>query len=342
MKTVDVPEGYSGREITCQNCSKTFEVPARYTPAVLSEAAKTEGVTPAAPPVAPTPATANPPTPTMSPEVPSAPPGYIPPVPPVPVAPAPHAAPPPVPGQSHADVPPPQVAGYTRSCGITVSPRVVAWLPAILLTLTLVCTFFPWVGSYLGGYPVHSQSPWRAVFGSVSRNFALEANMPGSGVWLDKVTSDWGLLVPFLILLFLATGVAWAERGFRGIDLRRIPPVARFWPWRRTVIGGLAGLAFLLVVIQLTRGFGMERAIRQSVRENPEIVKAREEAKDSPAKQAALENREDSELERFNLERTWWQDLALACNFLAVVCVFLSIVLEKRGDKPPPRIVLHY
>ena len=57
MKTVDVPEGYSGRDITCPNCSKTFDVPNRYTPAVLSETAKSEGVAPpAAPPVAPEPA----------------------------------------------------------------------------------------------------------------------------------------------------------------------------------------------------------------------------------------------------------------------------------------------
>lgn len=326
MKPVPVPDDFAGTEVTCPNCMKAFAAPARYNPAVLSEPP------PPPPAVTPPPIPPRPPEPTMSPEVPPRPPEAAP-APAGYVTPAPPAAP---------AAPSPQVAGYTRTIGITLSPRVIAWLPAILLTVAFLCTGFRWIGSYLGGYPVYSQSPVRAIFGSVSRNFALEPNMPGGGAWIDNVKSDWGLMLPFMILLFLAAGIAWADRGFSGLNPRNIPPLAKVWAWRRTLIAGLAGLALLLVVIQVSRGFGMERAIRAMIRENPELVKAREAAAGSPAKLAAVENQEEAELAKFNLERTWWQDIALAGTALAVIALCVTILLERRGAKPPPKILLHY
>ncbi|MFO0825557.1 MAG: hypothetical protein U0792_20955 [Gemmataceae bacterium] len=77
--------------------------------------------------------------------------------------------------------PTPQQASYTHAIGITISPRVIVWLPAVLLTIVFFSTFFRWTGSYLGGHPVYSQSPWQAVFASVSRNFAF-VFMPAQGV----------------------------------------------------------------------------------------------------------------------------------------------------------------
>jgi hypothetical protein len=219
---------------------------------------------------------------------------------------------------------------------------VVAWLPAVLLTVTFLTTFFPWVGSYLGGYPVYSQSPWRATFGSVSRNFALEERMPGDRGWLDKLRSDWEIMVPYLLLLLAALAVAWADRGLSTFDPRRLPPLAKLWPWRKAVVAGLAGFAFLLVFTEVSRGFGMERAIRAMVRENPELAKLREDAGNSEAKLAMVENREEQELAKYNLEETTWQRLGLGCNLLAALTALLSIGLDRRGSKPPPKILLHY
>ncbi|WP_439620621.1 hypothetical protein [Gemmata sp.] len=344
MKTVPVPDDFSGREVTCPNCMKPFDAPARYNPAVIPDPA------PAPAPVPPPAAAATPapvptpiaPEPRMTPDVPSPPPGFVPPSPlTLPGVTAVQLAPPPYYAAQGASAPTP-LAGYTRSLGFTISPNVILWTPAVLLTVAFFCTFFRWTGSYLGGHPVYSQSPWQAVFGSVSRNFALEANMPVSGAWLDKVTSDWLMLLPYLFLLLAATVIAWADRGFQALDPRKVPPIAGIWPWRKAVVGVLASLALVLVVSQLVSGFGMERAIRKMVRENPELAKQREEAANSPAKLAAVENREDSELAKYNLESTGWRDLAVLCNLLAIAAVFLSIPLEKRGDKPPPRVVLHY
>lgn len=349
MKPVPVPDDFTGTEVTCPNCMKTFDAPARYTPAVIADPA------PAAPPPIPasqTPAAIVPPTlpfapePRMSPETasdkPVPPPGFVPPSPPV--APPPHGAPPGLvlaastPSAAVPELP----GGYTHAYGITISPKVIIWLPAVLLTITLFCTFFRWTGSYLGGHPVYSQSLWQAVFAGVSRNFALEKSMQVSTAWLNNIPSDWLLLVPSFFLLMFAAGIAWADRGFRGVDPQRFPPITRIWPWRKALIGALASLAFLLINIQSLKGFGMERAIRDMVRENSELTKARENAAGKPADLDEIQYREETEMRKYNLERTGWQDLALTCNLLAIVTVFLSIPLEKRGNKPPPKIVLHY
>src|SRR5262249_13191883 len=150
---------------TCPECGKAFPVQAKYNPVVAP------APPPASPPApaAPTPRTAHPEPVAMSTVQPSTdrpapPPGYVPPMstqlePPLP-------APPPVPA-----VPP----GYSRSVGVTFHPKVIAWLPAICLTLTLLATCFSWVGVYIGGHALYAQGPWKAMFGYVTRDQTLEA-----------------------------------------------------------------------------------------------------------------------------------------------------------------------
>ncbi|MBA4063548.1 MAG: hypothetical protein C0501_07500 [Isosphaera sp.] len=327
MKPVPVADDFAGREVTCPSCMKPFDVPPRYTPAVLPEPAAPAPEPPPALAAAPAPPAAPPPGPPMPPTPPAAPPGYV---QPVPVAPAAPAAVPALPG-------------YTEARGITISPRVVAWLPAVLLTVVFVSLFFRWVGSYYGGHPAHSQSPWQAMFGSVSRNFELEQNMPGRGAWIDKVSADWRVMFPYLVLLLVALAFAWADRLAPGLDPSRLPRrVAGVWPWRKVVVGVAAGLGFSLIAAQVSSGFGMERAIRRHVSEDPNLVKAREAAANSPAALAKVENDERAELRKYELERTWWQDLGLYCSAGAVLAVLLSAALDRRGNKPPPRLLLHY
>ena len=339
MKPVSVADDFAGREVTCPSCMKPFDAPAKYTPAVLSEPAAPAGLAPPArqetkpsPPPEHTPMSPDVPSPHPAPsDRPVPPPGLVPPIPPVP--------------QPSAATPAPSVAmpaGYTRSVGFSISPKVVAWLPAVLLTVTLIATFFPWVGSYLGGYPVYSQNPWQAMFGYPSRNFALEEKASVPNAWLEKLTNNWEMLLPALLALVIAVCLSWADRGFHSLDPRKIPPLAGIWPWRKLIIAVLAGLTFTLLLIQVCRGFGMERAIRQVVRENPALAKERQEAGTSEWKLAAVENKEEQELAKYNLERTTWLYLGLACNLLAVLAMLGHIGLDRRGDKPPPRLVVQY
>ncbi|HSQ57988.1 MAG TPA: hypothetical protein VLM40_19850, partial [Gemmata sp.] len=183
---------------------------------------------------------------------------------------------------------------------------------------------------------------WRAMFASVGNNPIYTQYMPPDPVWLTIISLDIGLLLPFILLLLVALVVAWLDRFERSIDVRRFPRLEKAWPVRKTTIAVAAGLALLFLLIQLARGFGMERAIRTSVRDNPEIKKAREDAAGYPSREAGVENRVEAEMAKYNLERTWWQDIAVLSLLVAVLATILSIRLDKRGNKPPPRIVLHY
>src|SRR5262245_20633969 len=222
MKPVTLPDDFAGREATCPSCSKQFDAPAKYTPTVIGESAAPLP-TPPRPPEPPPMTPDVPPPPAAPTNPPAAPPGLVPSAPPLPPAPPS--------GQPPVALP----AGYTRARGISISPKVVAWLPAVLLTITLLCTFFPWVGSYFGGYPVQSQNLWRAMFGTTSRNFALEEKSTIPIGWMEKLKSDWELLLPAVLALILAVLFAWADRGLRGLDPQHIPPLAKVWSIRRLI-----------------------------------------------------------------------------------------------------------
>jgi hypothetical protein len=322
MKPVTVPDDFAGREVTCPSCGKVFDAPAKYTPTVLGEVAPLP--TPSPPP-APEP---TPMTPDVTAERTAPPPGFVPPIPTTPAA------------VSVAPDAPPMPAGYTRARGLAFNPRVIAWLPAILLVVTLLATFGPWVGMYLGGYPVYSQGPWSAMVGAVNPNLEFAQRMEASGAWVDKVTSDWELMVPFLLALLLATVLALAERGFTRLDPRRIPPLAGVWKYRQLLIVVLATLAFALVLIHVINGFGMERAIRQTVSE--QFAAERAAAKGSRAAEATVQYKQEQAIAKYNLERTSFFYIGLAANLLAVLAMLAHLRLERRGDKPPPRLVIQY
>lgn len=321
MKPVAVPDDFAGLAVTCPSCQKVFDAPAKYTPTVLSEPAP-------APPPKPIPPR-NPESTPMSPDVTAErsapPPGFVSPTPPM------------MPTTSAAPLMP---AGYTRARVISFNPRVIAWLPAILLLVTFICTFAPWVGMYLGGYPAYSQGPWSAMVGSINPNHEFAEKMQTPTGWIDKVTSDWELMVPFLLALILAMALALADRGFHSLDPRKIPPLAGIWKWRKLAILVFAAAAFALAFTHVLNGFGMERAIRKTVAE--QFAKERADAAGSRAKVAQVQYHEEQEFAKYNLERTTWLYVALTCNLLAVLAMLAHTALERRGDTPPPRLVVQY
>ncbi|VTR91511.1 unnamed protein product [Gemmata massiliana] len=327
MSGVTVADDTAGKEATCPNCGRSFPTPARYSAAVVPEAAAAVASAAAAPPSG-----AVPPTPPPVPGAPSAPtppPGYVPPAPSAPdgFLPSSRAA-------------TPELAGYTHARGITISPKVVAWLPAALLTVVFVLTFFPWVGSYAGESAVYSQRPWGAMFGlKPNRNFKFEQNAAVQSDWIDKMNGDWLLLIPFFSLLFAALAFAWAERGLGTLDPRKVPPLVKLWPWRNTIVLGCATLALLFLLWQIANGFSMERAIQKQISDK---FAERREKETSPSKLDTLKYEEEQAYNAYNVERTTWLYLALLCNALAVGATATRIALDKRGNKPAPKIVLHY
>jgi hypothetical protein len=328
MSGVVVPDDVAGKEATCPSCGKSFPTPTRYSAAVVPEAPPP--VPPPAPPatsaegstlVLPPPA----PPPGLVPAPPSTPNGFLPPAP-----------------RGAAEVPAP--AGYTKAVGFTLAPHAVAWLPAMLLTAVLVLTFFTWVGCYAGASAVYSQRPWGAMFGLTPfRDYKYEeANPPIPGGWLDKVSGyhDWKIFVPCFLALFVALVFAWAERGIRTYEPRSVAWLAKLWPWRNGIVAGGAVLVLVLLLVQWMKGFPMERAIREQISEK--FADRREKAGNSPAEQDRLQYQEDQEFDKYNLEHTTWMYLALLCSALAVLAILLRIALDARGNKAPPKLVLHY
>lgn len=179
------------------------------------------------------------------------------------------------------------------------------------------------------------------MFGYTSPpNFELARLMETPAGWLDKMNSNWQLMLPCLMSLVAAFVLAVAERGFRALDPRKIPPLARLWPWRMWVLVGLSALAFTLMVLQASYGFGLESAIRKVVTEK--LSEEREKAAGSPSELWGVEYKEKLLYEKFNLEHTTWFYLGIAANFLAVLALLVRIDLDKRGSKPPPRLVIQY
>lgn len=341
MKSVSVPDDAAGKETPCPECGEPFSVPARYTPVVAT-------APPPAPPIE-TPAPQSPvpvhpeasPMSSALPDRPPPPPGLVPPAYPSPNAQLASL-------QSLEPPLPPVPPGYTHSRSVVIRPRVLEWVPVVCLTLILILTFCNWVGSYVEGSPVYAQNAWRALTGYPSRNYKLEELLTKQAAWpadvLNNVSSDWLLMLPFLLVLILATVLAWAERTVTSLDKKRLPPplqwVATIWPYRAPVIAGLATIAFFLIAIQMLNGFGLERAMKRVVAER--YAAERKNAEGDPAALDAINYKQDQELARFNLERTTWLYLAVVLLILVILVMIAHAGLERRGNKPLPRIVIQY
>lgn len=301
-----VPDETAGKEATCSYCGKAFPAPARYA-AQVSDAASAV-VAGAIEPARTSP----------HPEPPAQ--------PPVP-APAPPAA--------------PAADGGAKEIGISISPKAVAWVPAVAFALVFVLSFFPWVGSYAGGTAVYSQRPWGAMFGGApKRNFKLEEAGAIPSGWIDRVRSDWKYLLPFFLLLLVGMAFAWAERGLRSFDPRKVPPLAKLWPMQNVIVFGCASLSFMLLAGLVINGFGMERAVRAQVTDQFEAKRAA--AAESPAALAKVDHEIEQALAVYNLEHTTWLTLAAISLLLAMVAAGMRPILDARGNKPAPRLLLRY
>ena len=304
LKPVSVPEDSAGKDAPCPECGKAFPVPSRYNPIVSAMP----------PPVVPSPAMPIPVEAVASP------------TPPAPLPPSPSLP-----------------TGYTHSRSFTISPCVVAWIPAVALTAILLLTLTPWVGVYPGATAVYTQGAWRSITGRPTRNFQNEdlmlKELPAPSVY-DRTVSDWLIMLPYIIALLLAIVLAWAERlEARGTSTGLPKRFPALWPFRHLVIAGFVGAALLLLTLEATRGFGLERAMHAAVTDKFETQ--HRDAK-TPGDHDRIEYLQGKELAGFGLERTGWFCLVLSLHVLAVLAMLGRAGLERRGNKAPPRIVLQY
>jgi hypothetical protein len=353
QKRLTVPEQFAGQLMKCPLCAGTFNVPGL--PA------------PAAPPPQPSPVTQAAPAPAAAPETyglqPEAPPSVAPatPVAESPPSPAPLAAAP-SPAVDGPPVPQPAPApsiGYTRAWRITFEPTVLQWIPAASVVLIFILQlFFPWVGVYPGGVPAAWQGPWGAAFGAepahekdLDRLFQIgsteETNpnsdnellvIPRPGVNLLMI---FYLLPFFLLTLVVTVGVLVVSLG----QVKLPPSLDKLLQLRWTLVAGLNVVTFLFLALQLILGFSLENTYKERVSEElARREKARKEAKGE--KEAKAESRPKLYLEAVEmrkleeLRRTFWLKLAVFLHLLAIVAALVMAWIEKRTNRPPPRLVL--
>ena len=318
---VELPLESAGRDAPCPKCGKSIAVPAAYAPSV-SASGGLSNLDPTPPKL---------PTPTRTGTNPMS----------EPITPPPglnaSAAPPPI-----APMPSPSADSGPRSCGVTVSPTWLDWVPAVCFTVILALTLFNWIGIYPGGVRVYSQSPWHALVGEMSTNGLPDELLTEEKYFEGAIVGNrW--LIAYFPLLFIALLLAWLDRIIRNPTVASVPgPLAwlpRIWPHRYTALTVLGALMLVLILAQTWRGYGLETAVKQKVTEK--YAKQIEEADSTPKKQRVAVNMGE-EMGRYQLQGTTPLNAAIALHAVAFLALLTSSFVHRRGNKPFPRVALQY
>jgi hypothetical protein len=233
---------------------------------------------------------------------------------------------------SSKSAPPP--AGYEKHHVFQLRPIVLPWTSAVALGLLLVLWFFPWVGTYPGGYSVYSQNAFQILGGGHSADPVGEKVLGKEDRLRENISGDWLLLLYFPAVL-AALGLAVLSLVLGRKSARLPPAVQQIWPWRLAIIGVTAGLAFLILLLQLWMGFGLENGLAKIVDAGLENKRT---AATTPEEKQRLEIERGSQLGSFVIERTSWYRLALLCHVVAVSAAGLEIWMARRGNKPLPQL----
>ena len=344
QQILTVPEQNAGQQMNCPLCSNAFQVPvlpsAANEPPVLGDIPAEIPLAPLPPSPQPTPAPASPGEEEsmyrVVPEPPKPPPPPPPPRREPSVAKAPEEPlrqPRPVP------LPPsPPSTGYAKRHVFQVRPSALPWITAISLGLLFISWFFSWVGSYPGGYRVYTQNTFEILGGGLSTDPVGDKVLRMDDQLRQNISVDLLLLLYFPAVL-VALALAVAALVFRGDRSRLLPALQQIWPWRTMIIAATATFAFLILLLQLWIGFGLENGFAKVVNAKLEPKRA---AATTPEEVQKFEIERGSELGRFVIERTWFFRLAILCHLVAIAAVAIDIWLARRGQRPLPQLQVEW
>jgi hypothetical protein len=316
-KTVELDD--AAGDAPCPGCGQPIRVPTTYAVAVDPAAVKP---TPPPPPVAAATPPAPPPVRAANP-LPAPPPGFA------------------LPTQ--AIIPP--SAGYASSFPVALSPTAMPWLVAGGFTLIFLLWPFPWAGSYPGGLTAYTQSLWGSLGNGFSTVTAVEQEFKQESPLEKAVRSDWWLVLPYMAIVVLGLALAWADRFVTAPDFAyRVGPLgtvrALVWPRRPVILLGLAGGSLLLFAVVSARGLGLEAAMKTvaTARHAEELGRADLTSAD----REKLQTRIALDHARFGKAngQAWW--LAGLAHLTVVGAAALYVGLERRGNSPPPRVVVEW
>jgi hypothetical protein len=352
QQAITVPEESAGQTAQCPLCGGTFTAPTLFTPPTRpADPPRSEPY--ALAPTAPTPAA--PPTSTAT---TAADPGRTATAPvTAPTAPLPPSTEPP--------------AGLTHTATLVVREPVVRGLALGALALAVVLTFFSWNGAYPGNYGVYTQGPWGALFKNFSVDLVGEKVLterakaqqpapppPADGTkpagserppsrqaeLRDVMRPSWWML-PYLLGLLAMVALAVIELVLPRLNRPMPQALARFHQQppstRLAILAGLAGITLISLLAQCLSGFGLENAIAATVEKDPELAKLGDPAI-TPEERQRLEMLKAEKMGQFSPTRRLWFDLAVLAHLIILVGVGLEYWLYRRGERPAPRLELHW
>jgi hypothetical protein len=251
--------------------------------------------------------------------------------------------PPPVVEEKPASAAIPSPLGDQRECSLTLSPRIVAWVPAISLTVALVSVlFFSWVGSFPAGERVFAQSPLQALFATFNRTTL--ASMQDAEKGLEAHIQANLLMLPFLLGLVAATALAWFERVFPHPTVQTLPAflfwMMGVWPRRFLILISLTAFCLAAILVQCWRGFGLETAARDYA--TAQVRAKQTEPADTSFKKQAEQIQIGQEYGKFCLSDTLASGIGVTALVLALASLLVYWWLDHRGDKPAPQFILRH
>jgi hypothetical protein len=237
-------------------------------------------------------------------------------------APEPEPAPPPPPA--------PAAAGeYRWRVAFTAEPRILRWIAPVCFVLIFLLFFFPWVGAYYGSHVAVRQLGVGVAFGVYNGEKGAESLAAEQRPGVAPFTLLYFLLNLLSVVLAVAVVVLL-------VAPQLLPPhiVAMAVPWRTLAVAGAALLLLLFLLPQVLFNLPLES----------KLLDEAEKAYDAEVNKAKDSDRLRAEREygqvRNAVQRRFWFRTVMLLNLLAALSAVGELWLEKRRDKPLPRLVM--
>jgi hypothetical protein len=225
---------------------------------------------------------------------------------------------------------------------LTLRRTTVRWLAPGALVLVFLLAFFPWLTVAPNGNRVCTQTGWQAAFGGGFSTDPLGDRVLGAEAALNPHRGVNVWLLFFFILLILTAALAIADRVLTGRQVT-IPDIIRpVWPQRQLIVAGLCAAMFLLLLLPIFFGFGLESAVAAAAEAAVPPVQATV-AKPEPTTTDLKERdlRRDVEVAKYGLDRTFWLGLAVAVQAVALIGAGMTRWLDLHPNAPDPRVEVY-
>jgi hypothetical protein len=156
------------------------------------------------------------------------------------------------------------------------------------------------------------------------------------------IGSNFLILFPYLISVLIAMILGWADRVVTTAHVTSLPGPLKFietiWPHRFAVLTGLAVLTLGLLLLQLSMGFGLDRAITEHVSGEFTEQLAATDLTDAAKQKIAISK--GTALAKYRPETTTWLGIVVWLHILVILATAARAWLYRRGDKPLPKLTL--